>query len=207
MMEREWRTIIQNPNYEVSNYGEVRNKMTNYVLKPYIGKTGYPTVSIIVVDGVRKKTNVHRLVAEAFIPNPLGKPCVNHKDYNRANNYFENLEWVTHSENGLWSSEHMSKAHLGKKASAETRAKMRAAFLGKKRGKKFQKTMSVVRLKMFSYRPYPPYIYKTPEGYRFLINRTDVTARSKNFKTLDQALEFKAKWEAEHQDIINFTNE
>jgi len=49
--------------------------------------------------------NVHQLVAEAFIPNLENKPCINHKDFNRLNNYISNLEWCTYSENNLHSIE------------------------------------------------------------------------------------------------------
>jgi hypothetical protein len=42
---------------------------------------------------------IHRMVATEFIPNPENKPCINHKDCNKQNNYMDNLEWVTYSEN------------------------------------------------------------------------------------------------------------
>lgn len=55
----------------------------------------------IVIDG--KAHYVHRLIASAFVPNPHDKPEVNHIDGNRGNNRADNLEWVTRSENILWS--------------------------------------------------------------------------------------------------------
>lgn len=50
-------------------------------------------------NGKRKACTVHRLVAITFLPNPLNKPMVNHKDGNKLNNEVDNLEWVTISEN------------------------------------------------------------------------------------------------------------
>lgn len=83
--------------YSVSDIGEVRNDTTQYILKPAI-QQGYAHVTIYI-DTKGKRVAVHRLVANAFIPNPDNKPYVNHKDGMRSNNMVENLEWVTPSEN------------------------------------------------------------------------------------------------------------
>lgn len=83
--------------YEVSNQGNIR-RVGGKVLSPKPGKLGYKVVSL-TMNGYFKKYLIHRLVADAFIPNPQDKPYVNHKDGNKSNNCVENLEWVTPSEN------------------------------------------------------------------------------------------------------------
>lgn len=79
--------------YEVSDHGRVRNKTNGYILKPTIGSTGYPKV--MLAYGKRKTVYVHRLVAEAFVPNPNNHNVVNHIDENKTNNHVSNLEWCT----------------------------------------------------------------------------------------------------------------
>ena len=81
--------------YQVSNCGRV--KSLNYhrmgfekILKTKVDKDGYLTV---MLNNPRKTFRVHRLVAEAFIPNPDNLPQVNHKDENKQNNVVTNLEW------------------------------------------------------------------------------------------------------------------
>ena len=98
-MEEIWKPIKDfEDKYEVSNLGRIRNIRTNHILKMTNQYGNY--FSIILYDGVRRKTTrVHRLVAEAFIPNPNNYSCVNHKDMNKQNNCVDNLEWCTQSYN------------------------------------------------------------------------------------------------------------
>ena len=67
-----------------------------------IGNNGYSSVDLCK-DGTIKKYLIHRLVAEAFIPNPEKKPQVNHINGIKTDNRLDNLEWCTHSENMLHS--------------------------------------------------------------------------------------------------------
>ena len=86
--------------YEVNSEGIVRNVKSKKVVKGYKEKNGYIRVKFEnkCLGGV-VRTTVHRLVAEAFIPNPLGLEEVNHIDSVRDNNNVNNLEWVSHSSN------------------------------------------------------------------------------------------------------------
>lgn len=87
------------PRYAVSTWGNVMALDGEYQLCPEETKKGYLRVDLYDSDGIRKHFKVHRLVAEAFIPNPDGKPQVNHIDGNKKNNSVTNLEWVTDFEN------------------------------------------------------------------------------------------------------------
>ena len=84
--------------YEVSNKGRIKSLTSNKTLSPQNNGVGYLKVELWK-DKSGKKKYIHRLVAEAFLPNPLNRTEVNHKDSNPANNTIENLEWVSSSEN------------------------------------------------------------------------------------------------------------
>lgn len=105
MMEELWRDIKGFEGlYEVSNLGRVRSLKDNngqariLVLKVQKHRCGYQLV-FLRKDGKLKGFVVHRLVAEAFIPNPDGLPEVNHIDEDKTNNRVDNLEWCTRKYN------------------------------------------------------------------------------------------------------------
>ncbi len=94
----EFREIENFDNYEVSNFGNVRNKKTEKLLKKRLSKNGYYRIDLRQNS---KSTTllIHRLVALTFIDNPDEKPSVDHIDNNRTNNNVRNLRWCTNKEN------------------------------------------------------------------------------------------------------------
>lgn len=94
----EWRLVKNFPNYEVSNTGIVRNIKTNKLLKPYSsGKGGYLKVKL-TEGGKTTQCLAHRLVAQAFIPNPHNLPTVNHRTGIRTQNDYRSLEWASYKD-------------------------------------------------------------------------------------------------------------
>ena len=97
MKKEQWKDIFNDGRYFISNYGRRKNSK-NYIIKTQDDKDGYQIFSFYV-NGKRIDKKIHRLVAEAFIPNPNNYPFINHKDENKANNYVDNLEWCTKTYN------------------------------------------------------------------------------------------------------------
>jgi hypothetical protein len=89
--------------YEVSSKGNVRNLKTGRILKPFYNTKGYARVDLTRASSDKTKKAlklVHRLVAQAFIPNnDQSKTLINHKDENKRNNSVANLEWCTYKYN------------------------------------------------------------------------------------------------------------
>ena len=102
-----WVEIENFPNYEVSDFGNVRNNNTGQELKPrpIVKNEGkYTCYDVCLYNGTRSlgfHHKIHRLVAKAFIPNPDNKPDIDHIDGDTSNNKITNLQWATASENAL----------------------------------------------------------------------------------------------------------
>lgn len=110
--------------YEVSDRGRVRSLSRRFsrverVMVPFVRKDGYKLVQLRK-DGRREGKLVHRLVAEAFIPNPDMLPVVNHKNENPSDNRVENLEWCDQKYNANYGTAQSRKAEkVSKRVSAK----------------------------------------------------------------------------------------
>lgn len=102
-----WKNTVGH--YMVSNYGRIKSpkridasghNRNEIIIKDYTTKFGYNRINLYI-EGKRKNFFVHRLVAEAFVEGYKEGYQVNHKDGNKRNNYYENLEWVTPRDNQM----------------------------------------------------------------------------------------------------------
>lgn len=130
---------------------------------------GYKCVGL-QKEGKQRLVSVHRLVAEAFIPNPLNKSQVNHKDLNKENNSVENLEWVTGSENVVHSFKSGSRKKLDSKGSKNNQAKLDEAQVNQilKESKSATEIAEIYRVSKST-------IYKIRRGSRWMhVTRKDL---------------------------------
>jgi hypothetical protein len=151
-MEEVWKDIAGYEGlYQVSNLGRVKSlermipyskgmrKIPEKIMKQEKNTDGYLRLKLVNNSG-KKNKKIHRLVAEAFIPNPEEKKCINHIDGDKSNNCVKNLEWVTYGENmkhayenGLTTSWNIGKHyHWNKGHSEETKQKLRKKQTGRR---------------------------------------------------------------------------
>lgn len=96
--KEKWIMIKQNNNYEISDYGNIRNKKTKRLLKPAISNKGYYLVSLSN-KGKTHTYTIHKLVMEHFNRCAFDYEVINHIDHNKLNNNISNLEYITQKEN------------------------------------------------------------------------------------------------------------
>ena len=125
-----WRTVSDYEGlYEVSDTGLVRGLKRSGILKLRTTKKGYLQLSLSK-NGKMKFFRVHRLVAEAFIPNPENKPTIEHWDEDKTNNHVDNLCWATKSEQEQTKP---CKGYYWHKAAGKWRARIKIPETGKRK--------------------------------------------------------------------------
>jgi hypothetical protein len=125
--------------YSISDKGRVKSngaRMGGYgvkFLKLRIKRDGY-VMFRVSLNKKQVELNLHRQVALHFLPNPDNKPQINHKDFNKENNFVENLEWVTAKENIAHL--HKSRPELKKMTQARSKQRSLGGLTATKEGKK-----------------------------------------------------------------------
>ena len=85
--------------YQISQFGNIRNKNTKQLLYQHLNTTGYKVITLQLDNNTAKSFRVNRLMALTFHENPNNKPVVDHKDRDTQNNHVDNLRWATYKEN------------------------------------------------------------------------------------------------------------
>lgn len=154
--------------YQVSNLGRVK-KLSNIthaidgrvrhnaekMIVCNVAKSGYYMFDLRKYGCKRKRVYLHRIIAEAFIPNPDELPCINHKDEDKLNNSLNNLEWCSYKYNIVYGSgrkksvETRTKNGTYKYISQEARNNMSKASIGKKKSLSHCKHISEGRKRYF----------------------------------------------------------
>ena len=94
-----WKDVVgYKGSYKISSYGNVFSCHINRNLTPALDKDGYPMVNLCL-SGKYKSVRIHRLVAAAFLPNENNLPIVDHKNGNKADNFYLNLRWCNNQQN------------------------------------------------------------------------------------------------------------
>lgn len=135
-MKEEYKKInYRGLDIEVSNFGKIicNGKERNI----YYNNDGYSVCSLKIPNVGWRSAFVHKLVAIAFIPNPNNLPEVNHKDYNRKNPKSDNLEWISHKDNIIYSKCNMPDYHGSKNPN----------YNNKKLSKKYKNDKELSKLK------------------------------------------------------------
>ena len=151
-MQEIWKDITGYEGlYQVSNFGRIRSldrvstsgrHLKGKIMKPVANP--YMRIALCK-DGNKISFIVHRLVAEAFIPNPNNYTCINHKDEDKTNNNVDNLEWCTYKYNNIYSNiaQRSALTRAGKALTSQHRKNLSEALKksGKERSIKRVKTM------------------------------------------------------------------